>query len=405
MSNENQEVDFKVDLSKPPVKKEAKDVKEETAEVGSENTPNSEVQQDINKEAGDAVQEQSTDESVLRSSEQGQKGEQEAEVELQKVDEGTQKRVANISKEEIIAEFLTNKYSMGLEDLESVLSNKDKKTQELPEEVEKYLQYKNETKRGLKDFVKANEDVSNYEETALLREYYKQSNPELDDSDIDYLIEDKFNIDEDIHTDKEVKRKNLEKKQELHKAKQYFEQMKEKYKAPLESSMESLPEDAKNAVEFYKQYNDEKAKEQEVMQKQRLVFEEKTSKFFNDEFKGFDFKVGEKTLTYKPKDKNEIVNKQLNLNNFIHSFLDDNGALKDAQKYHTALNMAMNPEAYAKFFYEQGKADAVNEVVKDGKNIKMDVRANVDSSKPGAKFRVVNDGSSFGSRLKIRKNN
>ena len=404
MRNQNQEVDFKVDLSKPPVKKEAKEIeKEETAEVGIKNTPNSEVQKDINKEAGDAVQEQSTDESVLLSSEQGQEGEQKAEVELQKVDEGDQKRLANISKEEIIAEFLTNKYSMGLEDLEDVLSNKDKKTQELPEEVKKYLQYKNETKRGLKDFVKANEDVSNYEETALLREYYKQSNPELDDSDINYLIEDKFTVDENIDTDKEVKRKNLEKKQELHKAKQYFEQIKEKYKAPLESSTENLPEDAKKAVEFYKQYNDEKAEEQEVMKKQRQVFEEKTSKFFNDEFKGFDFKVGEKTLTYKPKDKNEVVNSQLNLNNFIQSFLDNNGVLKDAQKYHTALNMAMNPEAYAKFFYEQGKADAVNEVVKDGKNIKMDVRTNVDSSKPGTKFRVVGDNSGFGTGLKIRK--
>ena len=390
MSDVNQDVDFKVDLSKPPVKKGEEDKKEqETTEVESENTTNSEVQ-----EEKAAEQQPEAEENI--------KAEQEAPAEKE-ADEPQQQKEVKVSKEEIIAEFLTSKYSMGLEELEDVLSNKDKNTQELPEEVEKYLQYKNDTKRGLKDFVKANEDVSEYEETTLLREYYKQSNPELDDSDLDYLIEDKFTVDENIDTDKEVKRKSLEKKQELHKAKQYFEQMRDKYKAPLESSTDALPEDARKAVEFYKQYNDEKSKEQEVINSQRKTFEEKTSKFFGEEFKGFEFKIGDKTLNFEPKDKKEVVERQMNLNNFVQSFLDEKGVLKDAQKYHTALNMAMNPEAYAKFFYEQGKADAVNEVVKDGKNIDMNVRSKVDSSKPGTKFKVVNDGANFGRGLKIRK--
>lgn len=390
MSDVNQDVDFKVDLSKPPVKKGEEDKKEqETAEVGSENTTNSEVQEEKAPE-----QQPEAEENI--------KAEEDAPAEKE-ADEPQEQKEVKVSKEEIIAEFLTSKYSMGLEELEDVLSNKDKNTQELPEEVEKYLQYKNDTKRGLKDFVKANEDVSEYEETTLLREYYKQSNPELDDSDIDYLIEDKFTVDENTDTERDVKRKSLDKKQELHKAKQYFQQMRDKYKAPLESSSDALPEDAKKAVEFYQQYNDEKAKEQEQNAKRRKVFEQKTSSFFNDDFKGFDFKIGEKTLTFKPKDKNEVVSKQLDLNNFVQSFLDENGTLKNAQKYHTALNMAMNPEAYAKFFYEQGKADAVNEVVKDGKNIDMNVRTNVDSSKPGTKFKVVNDGANFGRGLKIRK--
>jgi len=390
MSDVNQDVDFKVDLSKPPVKKGEEDKKEqETAEVGSENTTNSEVREEKAPE-----QQPEADENI--------KAEEEVPAKKES-DEPQEQKEVKVSKEEIIAEFLTSKYSMGLEELEDVLSNKDKNTQELPEEVEKYLQYKNDTKRGLKDFVKANEDVSEYEETTLLREYYKQSNPELDDSDIDYLIEDKFTVDENTDTEKDAKRKSLDKKQELHKAKQYFQQMRDKYKAPLESSSDALPEDAKKAVEFYQQYNDEKAKEQEQNAKRRTVFEQKTSSFFNDDFKGFDFKIGEKTLTFKPKDKNEVVSKQLDLNNFVQSFLDENGTLKNAQKYHTALNMAMNPEAYAKFFYEQGKADAVNEVVKDGKNIDMNVRTNVDSSKPGTKFKVVNDGTNFGRGLKIRK--
>jgi len=230
MSDVNQDVDFKVDLSKPPVKKGEEDKKEqETAEVGSENTTNSEVQEEKAPE-----QQPEAEENI--------KAEEEASAKTE-TEEPQKENEVKVSKQEIIAEFLTSKYSMGLEELEDVLSNKDKNKQELPEEVEKYLQYKNDTKRGLKDFVKANEDVSEYEETTLLREYYKQSNPELDDSDIDYLIEDKFTVDENTDTEKDVKRKSLDKKQELHKAKQYFEQMRDKYKAPLESSTDALPED------------------------------------------------------------------------------------------------------------------------------------------------------------------
>lgn len=379
MSNLDQDVDFKVDLSK------ALETETNTEE---------------NKEA-DAVQEQEADESVLRDGEQSEESGQEVEVELQEVVQEDQQTVEP-TKEDIINQYLTDRYKMKVDDLDNVLTQTEK-TQELPEEVEKYLQYKKATKRGLKDFVKANEDVSEYEDAALLREYYRQSNPELDESDIAYIIDDKFAVDENVDTDRDVKRKTLEKKQELHKAKQYFEQIRDKYKAPLESSSEALPDDVKKAVEFYQQYNDDSTKQQEAVQRQRQTFEKKTSDYFSDKFEGFEFNVGEKSLRYKPKDINEVVKNQSDLNNFIGKFVDQNGELVDAKKYHTALNMAMNPEAYAKFFYEQGKADAVNEVVKDGKNINMNVRANVDSSKPGPKFRVMNDSSNFGSGLKINK--
>lgn len=370
MNKDDQDVDYKVNLSNPPVEEQVEENKEE-----------------------DSVENQETE----------SKEEEVIDQQVEEKKEEVEEEPTPVSKEEMIGEYLTNKYSMGLEDLDNVLSNKNKNTQVLPEEVEKYLKFKDETKRGLKDFVKANEDFSDYDESSLLKEYYRQSNPELDDSDINYLIEDKFALDESVDTDTDKRRKILEKKQELYKAKQYFEQTKEKYNAPLESSMEGIPEEAKEAVQFYQQYNDEKAKEQEVISRQRQSFEEKTSKFFNNDFKGFEFKIGEKTLNFQPKDKQKVVDKQLNLNNFINSFLDDKGVLKDAKKYHTALNMAMNPEAYAKFFYEQGKSDAVNDVVKKGKNIDMNVRSKVDSSKPGAKYRVVESGKGFSSGLRIKK--
>ena len=380
MSNVNEEVDFKVNLSK--------------AAQAEETNENKEVVED-------AVQEQETNEGVLRDGEPSEESGQETKVGLQEVVKEDQTSIEP-TKEDIINQYLTDRFKIKVDDLENVLT-KTEKTQELPEEVEKYLQYKKDTKRGLKDFVKANEDVSEYDDAVLLREYYRQSNPELDESDIAYIIDERFAVNENIDTEREVKRKTLEKKQELHKAKQYFEQMRDKYKAPLESSSEALPEDVKKAVEFYKQYTDDAAQQQELANRQRQSFKQKSSEFFTNNFEGFEFNVGEKSLRYKPKDVNEIANNQSDLSNFISKFVDENGNLKDAKKYHTALNMAMNPEVYAKFFYEQGKADAVNEVVKDGKNINMNVRANVDSSKPGPKFRVMQDSFDFSNGLKIKK--
>lgn len=384
MSDVNQDVDFKVDLSKPPVKEEGAKVQEpETTEAEPQNEEVAEVKEDNTVEQKEeVVVEEQQPEST--------------ETELK------EEKPQQLTKEDIINDYLTDRYQINAKELEDVLSNNEE-VLDLPEEVEKYLQYKEQTNRGLKDFVKANEDVSEYEDQALLREYYMQTNPELDDNDISYLINEKYEVDENVDTESDRKRKSLEKKQELHRAKEYFNNMRERYRAPLESSMDAFPDDVKKAVEFYQQYNDEAANQEKLSNEQRKIFEQKTSSFFNDKFKGFEYNLGEKTVTYKPKSVTEVAENQSDLNNFIQRFVDEKGFLKDANKYHQSLHMAMNPEAYAKFFYEQGKADAVNEVVKDGKNIDMNVRTNVDSSKPGTKFKVVDSGQGFGSGLKIKK--
>lgn len=384
MSDVNQDVDFKVDLSKPPVKEEEAKVQEpETTEAEPQNEEVAEVKEENTVEQK---------EEVVVEEQQPESTETEPKEE----------KPQELTKEDIINDYLTDRYQINAKELEDVLSNNEE-VLDLPEEVEKYLQYKEQTNRGLRDFVKANEDVSEYEDQALLREYYMQTNPELDDNDISYLINEKYEVDENVDTESDRKRKSLEKKQELHRAKEYFNNMREKYKAPLESSMDAFPDDVKKAVEFYQQYNDEAANQEKLSNEQRKVFEQKTSSFFNDKFKGFEYNLGEKTVTYKPKSVTEVAENQSDLNNFIQRFVDEKGFLKDANKYHQSLHMAMNPEAYAKFFYEQGKADAVNEVVKDGKNIDMNVRTNVDSSKPGTKFKVVDSGQGFGSGLKIKK--
>lgn len=365
----NNDVDFKVNLSS--VKKEEEPEKvEETPEVQEE------TQEVENKE--EVVEEKPVEEKT---------------EEPEQPNEPT--------KEEIINQYLTDKYKINLDSLEDVLSNNEK--QDLPEEVSKYLEYKKETKRGLDDYVKLQQDFDSVEDDALLKSYYKENNPGLDDSDIDFLINEKYAYSEDTDTESEIKKKSLEKKQELHKAREHFNSLKEKYKAPLESSAENVPDDYKEAFQFYNNYKEESAKQEQESQLQREAFIEKTKKYFNDDFKGFEFNINDKKLTYKPKNVDDVVNNNSDLTNFINKHVDDKGILKDAKSFHTALDMAMNPEAYAKFFYEQGKSDAVNEVVKDGKNINMEVRKNVDTSTSGTKFKVLQDTTSFASGLKIRK--
>lgn len=365
----NNDVDFKVNLSS--VKKEEEPEKvEETPEVQEE------TQEVENKE--EVVEEKPVEEKT---------------EEPEQPNEPT--------KEDVINQYLTDKYKINLDSLEDVLSNNEK--QDLPEEVSKYLEYKKETKRGLDDYVKLQQDFDSVEDDALLKSYYKQNNPGLDDSDIDFLINEKYAYSEDTDTESEIKKKSLEKKQELHKAREHFNSLKEKYKAPLESSAENVPDDYKEAFQFYNNYKEESAKQEQESQLQREAFIEKTKKYFNDDFKGFEFNINDKKLTYKPKNVDDVVNNNSDLTNFINKHVDDKGILKDAKSFHTALDMAMNPEAYAKFFYEQGKSDAVNEVVKDGKNINMEVRKNVDTSTSGTKFKVLQDTTSFASGLKIRK--
>lgn len=368
-------VDFKINLSEkaPAPEKEPEAVEESQEPTG-----------DIASEGEESVQSEV---------------DQTQEAEVQPAEEAPAK-----TKEELVNELLSDRFNITLDKLPDVLNNTEKEpaeTIELTEDIKQYLEFRKETKRGLADFVKLQEDIDGIDSDKLLRDYYAQTKPGLDESDIDYLVNKKFGYDEDSDSEDLIKSKQLEKKEEIHKAKEFFKSLKEKYKAPLESSSESVPEEYKEAFSFYSQYKEDQSKQEEIQNRQRQSFEEKTQKLFNDGFEGFDFKVGEKKLVYKPKNVEDVVRSNSDLSNFIQKHLDDNGNLKDAKAYHTALTMAMNPESFAAFFYEQGKADAVNEVVAGGKNVDMAIRKGVDSSKPGSRFRVLDDGSSSG--LKIKK--
>ncbi len=391
MSEKNQEsVDFKVDLTKTPeeIQKEHKEKKE---------AAKSEEVKDVKKDQAE-VKEISQETEVAE--EKPKETSEQPVSEVEKPEAISEKSEDLTDKQRIIKDYLSSTYNIDESQLKDVLSNNEK-TIELPEEVDKYLQFKQETGRGLDDFLMVQQDFSEMNEVDLIGNYLSQTNPEYSEDDINFYMEDKF-LPVEGEEERSTKAKALAMKQELQKAKEYFSTIQEKYHTPLESSAENVPEDYKKALDFYQQFTDEEAKAKQVEEGQRRVFSENTRKYFNNEFKGFEFNIGDKKLSYQPKNLEETVSQQSDLGNFIKKYLDENGNLTNAKEYHTALSMAMNPDAYAKFFYEQGKADAVNNVVRDGKNISMNVRTNVDTSKPGPKFRVLQDTQDFSRGLRIK---
>ena len=136
-------------------------------------------------------------------------------------------------------------------------------------------------------------------------------------------------------------------------------------------------------------------------------FKEETNKVFNKDFKGFEFVINDKKISYLPGSVEDVKSSQSSIDNFIQRYVDNRGLVKDTAQYHRALSMAMNPDKYAKFFYEQGKADAVDNISKKTKNINMDVRSTPQvTSKSGFKVRSLNQDSGRGLKIRsIKKSN
>jgi len=288
-----------------------------------------------------------------------------------------------------------------MDDLKNVLSNTEKEN--LPEDVEKYLQYKKETGRSFSDFAELQKDWASVSDADVIRQYYEQTKPHLDRGDIEHILSEQFSYDEELDDDKEVKAKKIAYKEALYEARNHFEGLKEKYKAPLESSEADIPDAYKEAFSFYDEYKTKSEKDSVIQKKQASHFTEKTNALFSEEFKGFEFNLGDSKKVFKPSDIEKVKSVQSNVQNFISQHLNEDGLLKDPAAYHRSLFTAMNPDAIAKHFYDQGKADATGNIIKETKNIDMGVRENVVTDTTGTKFRVVESDDQF--EFKIRKRN
>jgi hypothetical protein len=286
------------------------------------------------------------------------------------------------------------------------LFSEQEKNNPLPDEVSKYLDFKKETGRGFEDFIKANKNYDNLEDDQILKEYYSLTESDLDSEDIEYLMEDKFGYDEEVDDDRDIKKKNISKKRELAIAKKYLSKLSETYKTPLESSGGSYSEEQLKEINAYKEYVQKAQTEVESNKRKSEYFQKKTDEVFNSEFKGFEFKVGDKNVIYSSGDANEIKSKQVNVQSFINQYVGEDGLVNDAQGWHKALNAAMNPDKLAQYFYEQGKADAIGDVSKKSKNINMSLRQTPQSSpQQGFQARAVNTDSGRGLRIRSKNKN
>ena len=234
----------------------------------------------------------------------------------------------------------------------------------------------------------------------MLRDYLKTTETALDNDDIQSLM-DEYSYDEDLDDESDIKKIKVAKKKAIAKAKNYFTEQQEMYKQPLESRSEAISGEDKEQYESYKQYLNEAATQQEETKRKSEWFTQKTEEVFNNDFKGFDFKIGEDQVTFSPGNADETKKANLSPMNFVNKYLDENGLMKDAAGYHRALSVAMNPEKFAQHFYEQGKSSATEDVMRKTKNINMTTRNVPESTtKSGTKFRSVSSDSGRG--LKIR---
>ena len=312
----------------------------------------------------------------------------------------SQPQSAELQEEDVLS-YISKRYNKQINSFDELVS--ERSDEQLPEDVSAYLKYRKETGRGFEDFLKLKEDFDTMDPDNILRSYLKSTQVGLDDEDIDVMMED-YSYNEDLDDDSTIKKAKLAKKKMIAEAKQYFNTQKEKYKMPLESRTADVSPEEKEELQAYKQYiSQAKTMEQEAERK-RDWFSKKTDEVFNNEFKGFEFKLNDQVVRFAPGDAAELKKAQLTPTNFINKYLDESGMIKDAAGYHRALAVAMNPERFAKFFYEQGMSAATEDVNRKIKNINMSERQAPQSTvKDGFQVKSVNPDSGKGLRIRSMK--
>ena len=274
----------------------------------------------------------------------------------------------------------------------------------LPENIQKLMEFMDDTGGDLNDYVKLNQDYSEMDNQDLLYEYYKQTKPHLNNEEINFLMEDNFSFDEDVDDDRDIRRKKLALKEQVASAKSHLDGQKSKYYDEIKAGSKLTGEQQK-AIDFFNRYNKESEATQKTVKKNSDIFTQKTEQVFNDKFKGFEYNVGDKKYRFNVNNTEEVRDAQSDISNFTKKFLDENSALKDAKGYHKSLYTAMNADAVAKHFYEQGKADAMKDSIAKSKNVDMNPRQSHGKIEAGGmKFKVLGENSSD-FKFKIKNKN
>ena len=358
---------------------------------------------ELNKPQENAIQEQSADASddTVGQPEDAPSSEEVVE----EVREPSQEELQPVQNEETVLEEITEEeVAEKTEELEEQVEQAIVEQEagiELPENIQKVVEFMNDTGGSLEDYVKLNTDYSKLNEAQLIREFYETTKPHLDKEDIDLLMED-FSYDEELDEPKDIRKAKIAFKEEAAKAKKHLEELKSNYYEEIKAGSKLNPEQQK-AVEFFNRYKKDNEESTKIAEHQVSVFKNKTEKLFSDDFKGFDFNVGEKKFRFKVNNADQVKTTQSDINNFVKKFLNDKNEMKDAAGYHKSLFTAMNADAIANHFYEQGRTDAIKESMAKAKNIDMDPRGsheNVKASNGWTVRSISNSASS--SKLKIK---
>jgi hypothetical protein len=319
-----------------------------------------------------------------------------SQIDTRTESEGTQ--VPELTEEQVLS-YIGQRYNKQINSFDELVSERQE-SEQLPEDVAAYMKYRKETGRGFEDFLKLNKDFNNMDPDTILREYLTSTQNGLDQEDIDTLMED-YSYDEDLDDESRIKKVKIARKKAIAEAKNYFNEQKEKYKLPLESRANGLSPEENEGLEAYRQYTQQAKTLQEENERKRNWFNQKSDEVFSKDFKGFEFNIDDKKIVFSPGSAAELKKLQSNPMNFINKYLDESGLITDAAGYHKALSIAMNPDRFAKYFYEQGQADATEDVIRKTKNINMSERKAPEAiSKGGMQVKAVAPDS--GRSLKIR---
>ena len=352
----------------------------------------------LDKKEEDAVEEQETNEVPVRD------GSEVSEEVLQENNEETIEESTGESKEKE-EEVITISEVTEEEPEQPVVEEETKyveQQKQLPENIESLVKFMEETGGTVEDYVRINADYSNVDNNTLLREYYRQTRPHLDYEEIKFLMEDNFNYDEDVDEERAIRKKKLAYKEEIAKAKNFLEGLKSKYYKEIKLRP-GITQDQQKAMDFFNRYNEE----QKMVQEQHGRFKQRTDNFFNKEFKGFNFDVGEKKFRFKVANTTNVAKNQSDLTNLVGKFLDNKGEVKDYAGYHKAIYAAENADTIASHFYEQGKSDAIKEMTAKSKNITEDARQTAANAGDvfinGLRVKAISGANSSKLKIKTKK--
>ena len=338
-SKEPEETVTKVDLSKPP-KPEENEIKEDNP----------------------------VDEGVATEPDNAEPTEKQEEVQSE---EQTQEETPVL--EEVTQEEIQEQTEELAEEVGEAIEQAQETGKAIPEELQKVIDFMEDTGGTLEDYVSLNQDFSNFDDMTILREYYKKTKSHLTAEEIEFLIDDTFSYDEEVDEEREIKKKKIALKEQVASAKAHLDGQKSKYYEAIKAGSR-LTKEQQKAVDFFNRYNKESKESEAALEKQTNTFKLKTNNLFNKDFKGFDYNVGDKNYRFNVRDTNKVKETQSDINNFVKKFLNENNEMSDAKGYHKSLFTAMNADAVAKHFYEQGKADALKASVAKAKNLDMNPR-------------------------------